>query len=197
MASRQDWIKHSLTYSFAMADSIIALLPIFFDHPILYMNNLEVSILTFISAILFDMDWNLPIGLPNWCRSIAYLIHVSNCLSMVPTHLSSMQLLSHSIEELNIKPPAPSLPNRFSSRTSQLSKTTPPIGEVLKPILSSSLLTENPGVPFSTKKAEIALIPLDCSSLAKTNTKSAIGASVMNIFVPFSIYLSLTFRAVV
>src|SRR3990172_5407637 len=197
MASREDLIKHSLTYSFAIADSMIALFPIFFNHPILYMSNLEVSILTFISAILFDMDWNLPIGLPNWCRSIAYLIHVSNCLSMVPTQLASMQLLSHSIEELNIKPPAPSLPNKFSSGTLQLSKITSPIGDVLKPILSNSLLIENPGVPFSTRNAEIPLPPLDLSIVANTNTKSAMGAFVINIFVPFNMYLSPTFWAVV
>src|SRR3989304_10524286 len=126
MASREDLIKHSLTYSFAIADSMIALFPIFFNHPILYISNLEVSILTLISAILLDMDWNLPIGLPNWCRSLAYLIHSSNCLSIVPTQLAKIQLLSHSIEELNIKAPAPSLPSRFSSGTSQLSKTTSP-----------------------------------------------------------------------
>ena len=53
------------------------------------------------------------------------------------------------------------------------------------PILSSFRDTLNPGEPRSTMKAVMPCAPFDLSVLAYTMSRSAIGAFVMNIFVPF------------
>ena len=95
-----------------------------------------------------------------------------------------MQLRSQVIDELKMAIPAPSGPSRFSAGTRQSSSTTSPIGEVRRPIFSRPRVTVNPGVPFSTRKAEMPASLGLPGSTAKTSTTSETGALVMYSLVP-------------
>jgi len=142
------------------------------------------------SATLPATAWNLPMGWPNCFRARAYSTHASSWRCMAPTALARMQLRSQVIAELKIAIPAPSAPRRLAAGTRQPSSTTSPIGEVRRPILSRPRLTVNPGVPFSTRKAEMPAILGRPGCAAKTSTTSETGALVMYSLVPFSTYPS-------
>jgi hypothetical protein len=64
--------------------------------------------------------------------------------------------------------PVPSLPIRLSFGTLQLSKISSVVEDARIPILFSFLPKVNPGVPFSTMKADAPRAPLDLSVMAMT-----------------------------
>ena len=92
--------------------------------------------------------------------------------------------------------PSPSSPSMFSAGTVQLLKIRSVVSEARSPILSSSLPTVNPGVPFSTKNALIPWWRFASSVMAVTITRPAFRPDVVKRFVPLIIY-SFSFRTAV
>ncbi len=86
--------------------------------------------------------------------------------------------------------PSPMFPNRFSFGTIQSLNISSVVDEPLIPILSSSFPILNPGKSFSTINADMPLVPLVLSVIAKIIYTSACPPFVINILVPFNIYLS-------
>ncbi len=74
-----------------------------------------------------------------------------------------------SSEYIAISKPCPSSPIRLSSGTSQFSKKSSPVEPAQMPSLCSMSVAENPGVPFSTTKAEMPLCPASGSVFANTS----------------------------
>src|ERR1700683_5675484 len=104
---------------------------------------------------------------------------------MVPRALARIQLRSQDIDEVKMAIPAPSGPRRLSAGTAQSASTTSPIGAVRRPILSRLRLTVSPGVPLSTRNAEMPVSLDRLGFEAKTSTTSAIGALVVYRLGPF------------
>ena len=69
-------------------------------------------------------------------------------------------------------------PRRFSRGILQLSKMRVAVSDALIPSFFSSLATLNPGVPFSTKKDLIAVLPILLLRVAHTTTQSDRSPSV-------------------
>ena len=61
----------------------------------------------------------------------------------------------------------------FSLGTIMSVNTISAVGEPCRPIFTSCLPTEKPGKLLSTMKAEMPLVPLDLSVMAKTTNTSA------------------------
>src|SRR5580693_5658665 len=142
------------------------------------------------SAILLLIAGNFPIGSPNCLRSLAYLMQVSMIRCIAPRWLARMQIRSHSIDDVKTACPPNSLPSKFSTRISQSCSESSATGDVRNPILCSFLPTANPGVPLSTRNAVTPFGPRLGSRFAKTIVTSAFGALLLNVFDPFSTYLS-------
>lgn len=84
-----------------------------------------------------------------------------------------------------ILPPMPETPGkRLSSGITQLSKYTEPVLEALSDIFPRIGVAERPGVPFSTTNP----LTRPSSHLAQTTNKSATGAFVIHVLVPFRVY---------
>ena len=84
-----------------------------------------------------------------------------------------------------ISKPWPSSPTRFSAGTSTFSKNSSPVEPAQTPSLCSVSVDVNPGMPFSSRKAEIPLCFADGSVLAKTSAWSATVAYEIQFFEPF------------
>src|SRR5258706_2696429 len=142
------------------------------------------------SAIMFEIAGNLPIDSPNCLRSLAYFTQISMMRCMAPRWLARMQIRSHSIEEVKTACPPNSLPSRFETGISQSCSEISAMGDVRNPILCSLRPTVRPGVPLSTRNAVTPFAPRVGSRFAKTIVTSALGALLLNVFEPFSTYLS-------
>ncbi len=77
---------------------------------------------------------------------------------------------------------------RFSFGMRQLLKMSSVVDDARMPILFSFLPKVNPGVPFSTMKAEAPRAPLDLSVMAMTVYIWASPPFVIHCLVPFSTY---------
>src|SRR5439155_1722555 len=80
--------------------------------------------------------------------------------------------------------PWPSSPRRFAAGTRQPSKTSSAVSDARIPSLSSVLVTVNPGVPFSTTKAEMPRCPWARSVWQKTSANDASRPVVMKRLQP-------------
>jgi len=75
---------------------------------------------------------------------------------------------------------------RFAAGMRQSSKTSSAVSEARMPSLSSVLATVNPGVPFSTTKAEMPRYPLARSVWQKTSANDASRPVVMKRLRPWT-----------
>ena len=118
---------------------------------------------------------------------------------------------------MKLMKPSPSVPSRFSAGTSTLSNRSSRVSEARQPSLSSFLPAVKPfmlgsesscptptvrqasrsTLSFVRMKLEIPLVPLLGSVTAVTTKISPTPACVMNRLLPFRMYLSPCFTAVV
>ena len=86
--------------------------------------------------------------------------------------------------------PSPSWPRRFAAGTSMFSKKMVQEGLAQIPSFSSAFWRMKPGVPVSTTKAVMPLVPFDRSVMVKSTIASATGPLVIQFLVPLMTYVS-------
>ena len=125
------------------------------------------------SASMNWMPWNEAIGWPNCCRSFAYPVAASSAAWPMPTAIAPVIGRVMSSVRIAILNPSPSSPSRCSTGTAQSVKWSATVGEQRMPIFFSFLPTENPGMPFSMRKAVMPLARWSGSTVVKTVITSA------------------------
>ena len=138
--------------------------------------------------------WNAPIARPNCFLSLTYSTVLSRAPSARPRACAAIPIRPPSRVCIAILNPLPCAPNIFSLGIRQSVKISSYVDEPRIPILFSLVPKVNPGVPFSTMKAEISFIILPLFSIipvtAKITYTSASLPLVMKILEPFSTHSS-------
>ena len=98
--------------------------------------------------------------LPNCFLSFTYAIVVSNAPSARPSACAAIPIRPPSSVCIAMLKPLPCFPRRFSFGIRQSVKINSYVDEPRIPIFFSFTPNVNPGVPFSTMKAEISFIVL-------------------------------------
>ena len=139
---------------------------------------------TAMSASIHWIIWCSPIGTPKAFRSRAYATERAYAPAAIPSAWAAIPTRPPSIADRAILNPWPSSPRRFAAGTRQPSKTSSAVSDARIPSLSSVLVTVNPGVPFSTTKAEMPRCPWARSVWQKTSANDASRPVVMKRLQP-------------
>mmetsp|Transcript_8249 Transcript_8249/g.15020 ORF Transcript_8249/g.15020 Transcript_8249/m.15020 type:complete len:216 (-) Transcript_8249:456-1103(-) len=190
-------VAASLAASFAMAASFVKFFPVSLSIAALQVRRRAESRASAIFANICCTICSLAMGLPKALRSTAYLAAQSMAADAIPRAWPAMPMRPASRVVMATLKPWPSAPRRFEAGMTTSSMMRFPVLLARMPSLSSFAPKLNPGASVGTKNAEIPLCFRDLSVVAKTMAVEASWAFVIQAFVPFSVYESPVFTAVV
>src|SRR6266540_3934611 len=128
-------------------------------------------------------NWYLPIGCPHVSRSRAYSTDRSRQARITPHAPAATVKRPWSSPYMAISNPWPSSPTRFSAGTSTFSKKSSPVEPAQTPSLCSVSVALNPGMPFSSRKAEIPLCFADGSVVGDGRVRDPVLRAVQDVDV--------------